>query len=241
MKSLLSTWAMPVACAAALCGCTTARMAVEPALSGAAQEMPVTGRQGFGWNKPLHFGNFEVTDIDRGWLKRMKWDVIGYTGEKAKQSYHFKIAAGGGPAWQAQCSTGINRRDLELDNFLGSGGSLQVELKSDVLFVSTFAAPGGAKWTLIMTQGTRQAVMNGVLTDGAKQLIVEGTRDLAGGAWPMLDPTGYHFRLDNRAVGAVEVLNEGAVWIDSSLGEDTRTVLAAASSALLLYREIQEQ
>ncbi|OQA24921.1 MAG: hypothetical protein BWY59_01978 [Verrucomicrobia bacterium ADurb.Bin345] len=229
-----------IASAACLCGCTVARMAVDPSLAGGAQELPVQGRQGFVWNKPLEFGGFKVTDIDRGWLKRMKWDVFGLTGEKARQSYEFKIASGNGPAWQAKCATGINRKDLELDNFLNTGGSLKVELESDVLFACTFTAPRG-EWKLIMSQGTRQVVLNGILTDGSKQLLVEGTRELAGGAWPMMEPTGYHFLLNGRFVGAVEVLNAGAVWLDGSLDENTRMAVASASSALLLYREIHEQ
>jgi hypothetical protein len=230
-----------VVCAALFCGCRAARMAVDPGLAGAVQEMPVQGRQGFVWNKPLLFGDFEVTDIKRGWLRRSKLDVFGFTSEKARQSYTFKITMRGEPAWQAQCATGIKRKDLELDNFLDTRGTLKVELESETLFACTFATPDNKEWKLVMSQGTRDWFLNGILTDGSKQIGVNGTRELAGGAWPMMDPTGYHFLFNGQVVGAVEVLNAGAVWLDASLDGEVRKAVAAASSALLLYRDIKER
>jgi hypothetical protein len=40
------------------------------------------------------------------------------------------------------------------------------------------------------------------------------------------------------ALAAAEVINQGAVWIDPSATPDLRGALAAASAALLLYRDL---
>lgn len=221
-------------------GCTIARMALPQSLASTT-EMPVTGRQGFGFNKPLHFGNYVAADIHRGWLTRTKFGALGFAASKAKQSYWFKLKEAEAIVLEAQCATGVKSKDLELDNFLDSGGTLGVELESQTLFACTFTQPGTEDaWRLAMSQGTGAIVLNGILTDGVTSIMVRGTRELEGGKWPLLAPTGYHFVKNGQVIGAVEVINAGAVWMLEAESEEARRAMAAAASALLLYRDIKE-
>jgi hypothetical protein len=51
--------------------------------------------------------------------------------------------------------------------------------------------------------------------------------------------TGYEFRDADGVIGAVEVLNRGAVWLSGDLGAERRRTLAAASAALLLLEDLR--
>ena len=82
--------------------------------------------------------------------------------------------------------------------------------------------------------------MDGLLGDGATRISVKGTRELAGGAWPLTEATGYLFYRDQDLVGAVDVVNQGAVWFEKDLADDARSAVAASASALLLHRDLRD-
>jgi hypothetical protein len=105
----------------------------------------------------------------------------------------------------------------------------------------SFAPPGKEKsWKMVMKQETEDRVMDGFLSDGAVRISLKGTRKLAGTTLPLTEATGYLFYGDQGLVGAVDVLNQGSVWIAKDLPDPMGTALAAAASALLLYRDLRE-
>ena len=224
-----------------LINCTTAKMACPPELSASAVEMPVTGRQGFGLSESFSFGPYRVTDVHRGWRVTTAWGILGYGSSKSEQPFEFKVHAHADAAWQAHCAAGVRWTEMELNNFMNTGGTLELGLSSHALFTSEFFQPDKKKrWKMVMRQETEDQVMDGLLGDGAVRISVKGTRKLAGSTWPLTEATGYLFYGDQGLVGAVDVLNQGAVWIVKDLPDPMRSVLATAASALLLYRDLRE-
>lgn len=227
-----------IACSllAVVAGCTPARMALSPQL--AAGEMPVAGRQGWGV-EPMLFGPYRAVDIHRGWRTTTAWGFLGYRSAQADQSYWFSLQRDGRPRFDAQCATGVQARDLDLQNFLGSDGTLGVELETAVLFACTFDGADGVNWRLVMNQGTGEGAMNGFLSGGGHRIDVRGNQALEGGAWELSEATGYQLEQRGRPIGAVEVINDGAVWLTASASADLRAGMAAAAAALLLYRDVR--
>ncbi len=224
-----------------LVACTTAKMACPPELSASAVEMPVTGRQGFGLGGSFRFGPYQVTDVHRGWRVTTAWSILGYGSSKSEQPFEFKVRDHGNAAWQAHCVVGVRWTEMELNNFMDTGGTLKWGLSSHALFTSEFSQPNNEKrWKMVMKQETQDLVMDGLLGDGAIRISVKGTRKLAGSTWPLTEATGYLFYRDQDLVGAVDILNQGAVWIEKDLPDPMRSVLVAAASALLLHGDLRD-
>ncbi len=218
-------------------GCQTARMAVDEGLSASAEEWAVTGRQGFLAGRKLSFGPYTVTDIRRGWKKTSTWSVFGLKSSKASQRFEFALQNEQGDAWPAECATGVKWKDLQ-GGFLE--GTLTIGLESDTVFACVFGQAPGPIWKLAMSQGSRDLVLNGILSDGARNIEVRGTRSLQGTPIALTEPSGYEFFDGSRPIAAVEVMNAGAVWLDRALDPALREPVAAAATALLLYRDIQQ-
>lgn len=237
--SKLESLSLLVVCFLALSlsiGCTTARMAVKQDLAGSAEEMAVEGKRIIGLNNFFQFGPYSVSDIHRGWKTTTKLGALGFGSSSSKQKSEFSLSKGS-QRWLAQCATGVKWKELEMGDFLSSGGTLTSELESDTIYICQFDGPGD--WKLAMNQGTGDMVMNGVLTDGMTTINVDGTRALAGSSWPLMEPTGYHFVASGRTVGAVEIINQGAVWISESLPDPQQNAIANAAAALLLYKGLK--
>lgn len=50
---------------------------------------------------------------------------------------------------------------------------------------------------------------------------------------------GHEFRIAGKVVGAVSTINRGKVWIDPQLDPETRTVIAAIATGLLLRTDVE--
>lgn len=207
-------------------GCHKAHMAVSPDLRIKAEAMPVKGRQGLVFRESFRFGPYHVTEVKRGWTTTLSW----WTVTQAKQSYHFTLIDSGGTLWRAQCA--VQARMAE-------------PLAASAALLGSFQPKaGGQEWRLTLSDAKieliPQGVLEGVLTDGTTTIHVKGTRKLAGSPLPLSEATGYHFSLEGRPIGAVEVINDGMVWLHPAIEWPLRPVLAVTAAALLLYRDLRE-
>ena len=219
--------------------CRTARYDVPGDLASESPEWIVQGRQGFNFKEAISFGPFRTLDVDRSWTKTSSWGGDWFSSNKAKQTYEFMLQETGGPVWEAQCATGVSKQEMRFEEMLG--GELEIEVQANVFFACSFRQRGEKKvWRLAMNQSTSEMVMNGALTDRATRIKIQGSQKLQGSPIPLSDPTGYEFVLDGKVVAAVEVINKGAVWIRPSVDKETRSALATAATALLLYKNIGE-
>jgi len=124
---------------------------------------------------------------------------------------------------------------------MDTGGTVEWELSSHALFTCEFSPPNRkGLWKMVMKQETQNLVMDGLLGHNTIRISVKGTRELEGGAWPLTEATGYLFYRDQDLIGAVDVLNQGAMWMKKGLSVDMRGAVAAAASALLLHRDLKD-
>jgi hypothetical protein len=226
-----------------LMGCTMARMRVRPQLVSAAQEMKVEGRKTFSFDETFFFGSYQVTEVHRGWTRSTGFSISRelekkFSGSKATQKYEFLLKDGKEDVWECQSITECDQ--YKLDSLLGKKNKLGIGINTKNILVCTFKSRNRPEeWQLMMDENYDSSNdMKGELSDGKISIFVQGTRKLAGAAFPMATPTGYEFLMDENIVGSVEVINKGAVWIIPSIEERLHSPLAVTSAALLLYQNI---
>jgi hypothetical protein len=196
-------------------GCTAAHMELPANMPASASEMPVKGRKAFSFDESFSFGPYTVFDVQRGWRVTTAWGAFGFDSSKARETYEFKIRSGDRLV-MANCATDVDWKSIEFGNFLNTGGVMNFELSSNLIFACTLTEKGsGQTWKLAMDQNMQSIVMNGVLANRNLAIAVEGTQKLSGSSMPLLDPAGYNFRKAGKVIGSVEVINSGTVWIDT--------------------------
>ena len=234
---------LPLCIQLLLTGCTMARMAVPRSLTEQTPEMPVLGKKFFTFDESFHFGNYEVFDVHRSWTRSREWGISGFyaafSSAKREQEYEFSVRHPDNTIWDCACATNVKQKEFEYTQFFG--GSLEIELLSKTLFLGTYK-PRHANtfWKLVMSQTTGEIVMDGVVSDGQTYIYIKGTQKLAASSLPLMDPTGYYFYREGILIGAVDVLNDGAVWILPSERPETRAVMGSTAAALLLFKNIKK-
>jgi hypothetical protein len=91
------------------------------------------------------------------------------------------------------------------------------------------------KWRMLIEESNDRP-MNGTLTTDDRAIHVVGTNRIAGGIVPVAGASGYEFRDGTTTVAAVEVINDGRVWIQTPRDE---ALLAAAAAGLLLLEDLR--
>ena len=216
--------------------CQTARMALPGFLEERTEAYACVGRQGFRFGEDFSFGPYQVHEVRRGWMQRVEWDLAFAEGSARRQEFEYMLHAPDGNRWQGHAVTGVRKQDVS--GRVG-GGEWRWDLAADMNFLVHIEDERQEQfWTLAMAEGRGDTVMHGELSDGHQVYRVEGTHRLAGTTMPLLDPAGFIIYKDRRAVAAVEVINQGMVYVDRDLDSIERDVLAVAATALLLYRDI---
>ncbi len=215
-----------------IAGLKRAAMALPPELSQ-AERLPVQGRQGWKRLETLRFGEFTVRDVERSLTKGSSLQILVYEGAKARQSYRFALADGTGTLWRGEAETNVRRRAIDV--------GLEIELRNRSGFAARLQPATGTPtvWMLQLTE-TRERSLQGELNTAGRAVTVRGTNRLAGTFLTLDETTGYVFELAGRPVAAVEVINDGAVWLSSELPADYRGPVTAAASALLLFEELRK-
>ncbi len=119
--------------------------------------------------------------------------------------------------------------------------SASVQTK-DMMAATLYDHQGQQAWHLLMMHPDdfrENGKYVGLLAADGKDVIqIVPVRKLEGQKNWSKDIVGFEFRHEDRSLAAVELLNQGRVWIDETLPEDSRTVLAAACATMLLKQEI---
>lgn len=234
-------WLCLLACAALLAGCTAARMDVAPDLRAATVEMPVSGREVMGMDRAIAFGSYRTAGVSRSWTSTTgfgaAWGNLDYSNLSASQRYQFNLVAPGAPPMFCQCSVGARQQWLDLG--MGRGGELNMQLAGqDSLACALVPADGGPPWRLVLGRSGSAAAFTGVLASNQKAFALRGSQRLAGTSIPLGEAAGYEFLHAGQPVAAVEVINDGAVFLPPGPPDDDRRALAAAAAAILLHMQI---
>ena len=221
--------------------CQAARMDVAPPLRAQTVEMPVQGRQIIGLDSDVTFGPYRAAGVRRGWTGTTTfgagWGNLDYSFLRSDQRYEFVLLAPGAPHLRCQCAVGVNQQWLDLG--MGRGGELNLQLAGQYsLACAMDPGDGTPPWRLTLGRGGDTPLMQGVLTSSRLAYQVRGSQRLAGTPILLTEATGYEFEQAGRPVAAVEVLNEGAVFMPPGPPTPENRALAAAAAALLLHQEI---
>jgi hypothetical protein len=218
-------------------GCHAARLAVPPDLGATAREAPCKGRQGFAFNGDFSCGPIQVRNVHRSWTGSSGMATWEFVSARARQRYEFAVTDGTGPVWDGQFAVVAGMAQAELYDFLG--GTLEIEIDNRASLIGiVMNRETGQVWKLAVARTSGTDLVKGTFRSGTWSIAIDGSRKLAGTPLPISEESGYVLMDEGRALAAVEVINQGAVWIDPAATPDLRGALAAASAALLLYRDL---
>lgn len=204
-----------------------------PAELAQTERFAVEGRQGWRHLQRLEFGPYSVDNVVRSITKGGDLEILVYQGNKRRQSFGFTHKENGESVYRVGAATNLRRRAVRLD--------FDIELRNKSGFVAEIKSISNPEeiWRLELSE-TRERPLSGSLYYGSSSLKVIGTENLAGTPLPLDETSGYLFEMDNEPVAAVEVINDGAVWILPTIDDRYRSPVAAASSALLLFEELRK-
>lgn len=231
----LTRWCLAAVLTFALLACVPAQMAVPPEVASRGGALQVQGRQGFNFSETFNFGGYAVESVDRGWTRSTAWGGFGYEDFSAFQEVSFVLRTPEGHRWNCGCATTADARMLRFI-FPESRSEMTWDLTGGGSYVCALQGADGSVWRLGLGRPRTDALLSGVLHDTVTHVGVEGTRQLAGSSFPLGEATGYVFNAHHGRVAAVEVINEGRVWLPQDM--HLRGPIAAASAALLLFQEI---
>lgn len=224
--------ALPLAALAALAGCRTARMAVDPRLAASTDAYPVSGRQSMAWTPSLAFGPWRTGPVSGGETRSWGFDLGAYALEASHRPYAFRIDGPGG-ALEADCHE--RRRESTTLGVITVDERAARGLPILACAFRPAGAPAGRAWTLDL-RARDDGGLEGELREpgGGTAYAVRSTHALEGSPLALPAPAGFTLERGGGPAAAVETMNAGRVFLPR--GAPEVAALAAASAALLLFR-----
>jgi hypothetical protein len=217
-----------------LAGCAGPRMVPPQDVARGSQVLEVADRSSMSGslvNESFKLGSFAVTDVDRDWNKKSGFSVAGYSNDTTTTGYSFKLK-GGDAAWNGSCASSANDKGVHV-----MGGSVDWGKTK----ITCECKQGGASASIVLNSGSPESNKNaaGELGVGDAKYKVSAVNDtdksnLGSGA------AGFRFDGDDGAIGAVEVLHPGRLWLQPRLPEAQRLPVACLSAGLMLYQPPSE-
>jgi hypothetical protein len=197
-----------------------ARLALDPALAG-VEPFPVEGANPRRWEKPLAFGPFKVVAVDEPGTSGFAAQALHLGGGTATTPYRFRVEGPGG-ALDVECFAKDTRAWFK---------GIQVDVRQPrnrpALACAYRGADGDVTTFRMTTEGNGRFEGR---VDSAPGIEVRSQHRLEGSRIPMGDPAGYLLLHDGTAIGAVETINRGRVWL-----REVTSIEAATAAALLLF------
>ena len=217
--------------------CREAQMAAPADLAPSIPAWKVQQTRIIGWDSPFTFGPYMVKDVKRGWTESTAWGFMVYESYRADQSFEYIVENKAvGAVWRCNCATNVNQQVLE--GMVGPG-KLTWELGAGQSLACSLRAPSGKIWRMALAaSGASNMPMQGALETSGFSVLIKGTDKLEGSPIPLSEPTGYVFSSIQGTVGAVQVINNGVLWLPNSAQQPA---LAAAAAGLLLYQDISRK
>jgi hypothetical protein len=221
--------------------CVPARMALSDDIKTTAIEMPVYGRQGWRLNQNMSFGNYQVYNVQRGWMTGHDINIFFYNTAGMKQKFEFTIADADSNVWLVSSIAKIKSKEFKL--YSGPKEIFNPN-KYEEIMISTLQSEKYGTWRLIMSDKASWSEtrhFQGILSNEHTHLGIRPVNRLQGGKIPLDHYTGIEFVLGDKTIGAVELINNGRVYLPPNLNAELKMALAGASAYLLLADNIKAE
>ncbi|MEK6479708.1 hypothetical protein WJR50_19350 [Catalinimonas sp. 4WD22] len=229
--------------------CTTPQMLLQEPLASEAAPMPVKGRQGWLINQKLSFGNYQTDKVQRGWTFSYGIDLFLTELQGAQQKFSFTLEDEKGQRYTVMSAHQLSGVVIPVDRFTPKAKPAVHELLSftvqtkDMMAATLYDHQQQEHWHMLMMHTDdfrKDGKYVGLLSSEATTPIqIVPVRKLAEQKSWGGDIVGFDFQQDGHSLAAVELLNQGRVWINSALPDDMQSLLAAACATLLLQQEIE--
>lgn len=212
--------------------CADYNIKIDQDMRAEAQMMPVKGRQGLRINQKVSFGTFYTNRVRRGWTSKYNIPfVLRFQGAQEKLSFSQFDAQGN----EAIVSAIGKFRSTELP-LLGGYFGIPIEYKN--YFAGNIYLPKTEQMFDFVVYNPeanfRLLPTSGLLKSQGFEVEVVGVTQLDDRKVWNIDNLGFEYKAEGRSVGAVQIFNNGKVWIRNGLPEEQRLVLAALSTALMI-------
>lgn len=230
---------LTIALMATVVACKTAQISINTAL--VAEPMPVKGRNGFLIGQVIRYGGYTTDKVRRGWTGSYNVPfIVRFQGAKEKLS--FTQYSDKGTRAEVSCISKFKSIELPLVRDFFS-----IPLDMDNFFAGNISfIEGEASWDFILYNPNGDFLRNqksaGYARNGSDHIDIQPVRELKGQPRWMdkLAIYGFEFLHNGKVVATVSTMDRGTVWIDSSLSEEFKTVVAAVATGLLLRTDVEE-
>ena len=219
-----------------LFACKPAEVTLNPDLN--AKAMSVKGRNGLQIGQVIRYGDYTTGKVRRGWTHGYDLPFV-LRFQSAKEKMSFTQYGPQGVVAQVVCLSKFKNTELEIvRDFFG------VPLDYQNYFAGNISI-GITNWDFILHNPNgdflREKASAGFAKSGSRRIDIQAIRSLKGQPEWMNNLTvyGHEFLIEGKVVGAVSTVNRGKVWIDESLDADTRVVIAALATGLLLRTDVE--
>jgi hypothetical protein len=174
------------------------------------------------------FGAYEAHDVRRSSTEereeRILWTVRG----SVWQTLSFQLREGLQELWQVHCQATAETSVTPVPpGHVTSPGPTRLSC------VFTAAADSALRWEL-SAEARGDAPLSGAVRRDADSYAVVGTNALEGGGHFQSTTSGYYVALNDRTLGAVDLLNAGAVYLAADLTPTQRGLVAGVAATFLL-------
>lgn len=224
------------ALALALGGCGTTSPQIPEGLSS-AENLPVKKKKFILFSgERLNFGKYAVDKVRRDTSQKIDRSGLSRIAMEYHEAYSFRMKEADQGPWLARCRSDANRSDR-----IPFIGPLKEQGYHVALGCDLDPSETGPAWTLdLVEDDTSGRVLHGFLTDGTRSIRVEGSRAM-GKTSKMDSHTLFEFSGQEGVLGAVVLLQGDRVLFHPSTDPGLRPALAAAATALILYRDSNER
>lgn len=209
---------------AALTACTTAHMNVDAGLEARSDVYDLKGFNYRWLNDDIQMGPYQVTKVREGWQFSWGLEIDDAELMTAVRPVRFQVVDKELGAVQVEC----RQRSIE------AGWRGVVVDVSDIAHPRMrcgLQMPDRRHQLVLSMKGQRFAgEIHGTVFD------IKSEHRLAGAAFDNMAPVGFVVNQGSRQAAAIELINDGRVWIQRDLPPETRMLLAAVSAALMFFQ-----
>ena len=209
---------------AALSACSTPQMTAPADVVEASEQLPISDRSSWSGalaDESFGIGPYQVVEVNRDWSDGRGWSMLGLSSDSIAGGYSFGLE-GDGSVTKGACATEASEKSLDLRSGVSVGRQ-----------TAKLACTCGNDSTVLL-QITPDGTYGGRLQTSEGNYQIEAIYEREG-IWSDGNPSGY--RVDgDAAVGAVDVLRPGRVWMGRAIEPGERKQLACIFAGLMLYQ-----